>query len=191
MSESATGVVKWAGGKDIKGRTYFSFSLVDVDGFFRCGTDNPNVNKGDSVSFNYDIDPKWGNQVDKNSIKVVDSAPAQAPASKGTSAGTAVSRDDYWANKEAADVDRQKIISLQAATNIATNIVTAALSADILALPTKKAEKFDALVAMVNQVADDLVVRYVSAPAHVDKLVEQTAVMAEEAKNYGGDVDDS
>lgn len=192
MSEVVeSAVVKWAGGKDIKGRTYFSFNLVDVDDFFRCGTNDPNVKKGDMITFKYDIDPKWGNQVDVKSVEVVDKAPEQkaAPAAK-KNAGTAVGRDDYWANKEAADVDRQKIISLQAATNIATNIVTAALQADVLPLPTKKAEKFDALLAMVEQVADDLVVRYVNAPQRVDELTAEVAQPANNNNNYGSNVDD-
>ena len=189
MSEQLQGVVKWAGGKDIKGRTYFSFNLVDVDDFFRCGTNDPKVNKGDSISFEYEIDPKWGNQVDTKSVKVSDSAPKQKSAASPS--GSGIGRDEYWANKEAADVDRQKIISLQAATNIATNIVVAALQAEVLPLPAKKAEKFDALLAMVEQVADDLVVRYVNAPEHVDDLVVMHAQQEPvDKKNYGGDMDD-
>lgn len=188
MSEKLIGVVKWAGGKDIKGRTYFSFNLVDIDGFFRCGTNDPKVSAGDTVSFAYEIDPKWGNQVDTKSIEVVDSAPTTTTKTPAAG-GKAVGRDEYWANKEAADVDRQKIISLQAATNIATNIVTAALAAEVLALPAKKAEKFDALLAMVNTVADSLVVRYVNAPLHVDLLCAEEDATPPSA-NYGDDISD-
>ena len=190
MSEQATGVVKWEGGKEIKGRTYFSFNLVDVDGFFRCGTKQPKLSKGDTVSFTYEIDPQWGNQVDVPSVKVVDSAPKGVTTPQaGGGSGKAVGRDDYWANKELADVDRQKIISLQAATNIATNIVVAALAAEVLPLPAKKAEKFDALLAMVETVADTLVVRYVNAPSRVDEL---TTINKQEpqGKNYGDDISD-
>lgn len=186
------GVVKWAGSKDIKGRTYFSFNLVDIDGFFRCGTRDPNVNKGDAIEFTFEVDPKWGNQVDTKTVKVVDSAPEVAPAPLVQPASkVAVGRDDYWANKELADVSRQKIISLQAATNTATSIVTAALAADVLPLPTKKAEKFDALVFMIHELADFLVVRYTTAPAHVDLLVlDDSMKEVEDNKNYGGEMDD-
>lgn len=192
MSEQV-GVVKWMGGKTIKGRTYYSFNLVDVDGFFRCGQDEPQIKKGDMISFSYETD-QWGDQVDKKSIVVLDEVKEEVKAAapvKKQSGGTAVGRDDYWANKEAADVDRQKIISLQAATNIATNIVTAALAADALSLPAKKAEKFDALLAMVEQVADDLVVRYVNAPAHIDELVAgAVSKPKQDNNNYGSELDD-
>ena len=76
--------------------------------------------------------------------------------------------------------------------NIATNIVVAALDKDILPLPAKKGDKFDALLSMVEEVADGLVVRYANAPALVDALVEaeESNTTNNNNNNYGSDVDD-
>ena len=63
-----------------------------------------------------------------------------------------MSKDD-WAKKD-------KMIQLQSAMNTAIALCAAAVANDLVALPTKKADKFDAFVALVDEEAERLHKQY-------------------------------
>lgn len=65
-----------------------------------------------------------------------------------------MNKDQYWENKEKRDVRVQRQIQHQASRNSAIELVKVAVQADALALPAKKADKMDALVALVNELTD-------------------------------------
>jgi len=183
-----TGRVGWVGSKKLSGRMYYSFNLIGVkDMFFRTGTVDTGLVKGDQVSFEYSED-NYGLQVDVKTV-VKDSAPS-ATQNAPPVAGVAT-KDNYWEKKGQDDKIRQHIISYQAATNTAIKVVETAIQLDILPKPTgsKIADKFDSLVALIEQVADDLVLKFENAPEHIKELKAMTQV-AEEATNVEGDLSD-
>jgi len=164
-----TGRVGWVGSKKLSGRNYFSFNLVGVkDMFFRTGTVDTGVVKGDEVSFEY-VEDKWGLQVD---VKSIVKASAPAATQNAPDVGKVATKDNYWDKKAQDDKVRQHIISYQAATNTALKVVETAISLDILPKPSgsKIADKFDSLMSMVEQVADDLVLKFENAPNHIKEL---------------------
>lgn len=167
--DSAQGVIGWAGAKRYGGKTLYSFKFDGSDTFYRCGEENPNVSQGDVVSFTYKTD-KSGNFVcDVKSIQKTGGAPQQA-ASPKKSGGT----------KYQADDDRQKVISLQAATNTAVAMTKVAVEAGMLKLGAQ-GKQFDAFKAVVDKLADELVVKYMNAPTHVTALLAQGVETANEA----------
>ncbi len=183
-----TGRVGWVGSKKLSGRNYYSFNLIGVkDMFFRTGTVDAGLVKGDQVSFEYE-ENQYGLQVDVKSI-VKDATPSatqNAPA-----VGKVATKDNYWEKKAQDDKIRQHIISYQAATNTALKVVETAIQLDILPKPagSKIADKFDSLLAMVEQVADDLVLKFENAPAHIKEL-KAISQVADSAEDVDGGISD-
>ncbi|AUR81854.1 hypothetical protein NVP1015O_40 [Vibrio phage 1.015.O._10N.222.51.E5] len=78
-------------------------------------------------------------------------APAnRAPAPSGGVAG----KDDYWNKRAEDDKKRQKCIEYQSSRNTAVELVGHLLKAELVALPTKKADKMDAVLALVDTLTD-------------------------------------
>lgn len=80
-----------------------------------------------------------------------------------------MNKDEYWANKEARDLEKDAyfkekddIIAHQACQNTAIAFVKLALDAGVVALPTKgtKGEKYDALIALVDEEAERLYTKF-------------------------------
>jgi hypothetical protein len=180
MAKMASGKVTYVGSKVFKGRTYWSFKIDSMpDDFFRTGLVEPNFAKGKVISFNYEV-TQYGNEVDVASIVHVDTdSPPTAHVSPvagkpDARADKSNPKDKYWEDKAKDDLDRQKIISYQAATNTAVAIIQIAISQDALPVAGKtKADKWESIRSLVAGVADDLVVTYMNAPAHVDSLVQE------------------
>jgi hypothetical protein len=177
MNKTASGKVTYVGSKVFKGRTYWSFKIDSKpDDFFRTGLEEPNFAKGKVISFDYEV-TQYGNEVIVPSIVHVDveAAPKASVAPKAAKVASESGRnpkDEYWEKKAQEDIDRQKIISYQAATKTAITIINAAVALDILPVVGKsKPEKWESLNALVTAVADDLVVKYMNAPAHLDELL--------------------
>jgi hypothetical protein len=119
---------------------------------------------GDKVKFEFE-ENQYGKQVKMDTLKVKaitepsedkkqDSGPKRTfGGSKQTSGG----RDDYWAKKEEFDKTvTQPLIMRQSANNIAATLVVAALEKDILPLPGKKADKWEAYMLCYNQVRNEV-----------------------------------
>jgi hypothetical protein len=173
MGYQYEGVVDFVNHKDMndrfKGGTVrlYSFRLQGVDQWFNCSSKAPNFGKGQTIKFNMK-----GKNVDMDSVVIVEDAPAAAaPAPAGVTTGTAgtssagISRDDYWANKEARDIERDERyktvaeprMALSVATECAAQVISAGLASDSIGFGnTAKSKRQDLLVEAVKHVALEL-----------------------------------
>lgn len=153
-------------GQDI---VLYSFKLEGMNKWFRTGTNSPGVKEGDNIQF-----VENGNTVDVASIQQVASSEVQQaprPAGGGSSKpvkGGQLARDDYWANKEERDKEREvydktvrsPMIEYQSARKDATALVVAALNQDALSFGnTAKSKQLGMLIDFVEQVTVELVGR--------------------------------
>lgn len=153
---NVTGVVKWVGSKAVRNSTLWSFSVEGNTEFFRCGFTKPNINKGDNVTFEYEVN-QYGNQVNAKDIRVLGSAPAQAARAAPTQQVSGGSKDDYWKKKEENDVVKDASIQYMACTNTAVSILKLAQDAGVLTLGAgAKANKLDTLLQQVYLIRDEL-----------------------------------
>jgi len=180
------GFVKNTGSKDFKGTTYYNLFLEDDKELYRCGTNEPDVQKGDYVKLT-GIKDDYGYQVkDLEEAEAPAKAPrkAKAPAKDSprteTSKTEKMSKDDYWVQKAAQDAERQTVISYQTATNTSVEVVNAALAQGFLPMAGKsKEDKFEVYVGMVEKVAAHFFNKYRMAAsesflAEMNKLLEET-----------------
>jgi hypothetical protein len=175
----ASGSVGYIGSKVFNGRTFHSFKLDGDDNWYRTGMQAPEFKKGDVLSFPYEIN-QYGNQVDLKDVTVMhsaDSTPTETTVRGNKSYAkkpSGSSRDEYWENKAKEDIDRQKIISYQAAMNTAVNIVQVAVALDALPISgSTKPKRWESLNAVIQGVAQDLVRSYMAAPQTVAELMEE------------------
>lgn len=184
---NVSGVVKWVGSKAVRNSTLWSFTIEGNDEFFRCGFAQPKINKGDNVSFNYEVN-QYGNQVKATDIKIL--APSQAPVqtSRGSSTSSVGGKDDYWKKKEENDVVKDVSIQYMACTNTAVSILKLAQDAGVLALGTgAKAGKLDALLQQVYLIRDELYTQVLTAR---DKAAKGEVVVGETgSEEVSGDDD--
>lgn len=140
-----------------------AFNIRVDDDWYGYGFNKPAFNKGDTISFDFQQRGNFKN-VDAKTVQVGASAPAQqaAPASGGSA--PAKSGRDFGANQVA--------IQYQASRNSAIALVSAALAAGEVTLPTKKGDRLDALLALV----DDLTDQY---HAKTDQVVKAGGVILE------------
>jgi hypothetical protein len=162
--ERGFGVVEKTTTKPYKGKTYYGFKLVGDDTLYRTGQINSNLENGVKVSFNYEV-TDYGPMVDVKSVKAYQGK-ASAP--------TTGNKDDYWKNKELADVTRQKQISYQAATNTAVSMVNFAVDKGYIKIGAKAS--LEAYVASVVQLAGEIFNNYQTVPFGKEK---QPAASAE------------
>lgn len=84
----------------------------------------------------------------------------RAPASTGQrqpqpparSPGGGMSKDDYWSRKEERDLEVQKAIQYQASRNAAIAVLDVMLKAGAVKLPSKQADQYDAVLAVVDEI---------------------------------------
>ena len=153
---NVSGVVKWVGSKAVRNSTLWSFSVEGNTEFFRCGFTKPNINKGDNVTFEYEVN-QYGNQVNAKDIRVLGSAPPQAARTTPTQQVSGGSKDDYWKKKEENDVVKDASIQYMACTNTAVSILKLAQDAGVLTLGAgAKANKLDTLLQQVYLIRDEL-----------------------------------
>ena len=153
---NVSGVVKWVGSKVVRNSTLWSFSVEGNTEFFRCGFTKPNINKGDNVTFEYEV-AQYGNQVNAKDIRVLGSAPPQAARSAPAQQMSGGSKDDYWKKKEENDVVKDASIQYMACTNTAVSILKLAQDAGVLTLGAgAKANKLDTLLQQVYLIRDEL-----------------------------------
>lgn len=183
---NVSGVVKWVGSKAVRNSTLWSFSIEGNNEFFRCGFTKPNINRGDNVTFEYEVN-QYGNQVNAKDIRVLAGAPPQAAPSASAAPYTpqAGSKDDYWKKKEENDVVKDASIQYMACTNTAVSILKLAQDAGVLALGSgAKAGKLDTLLQQVYIIRDEL---YTQVMAARDKVAKgEDAVGESESIHVGG-----
>lgn len=146
----------------------YSFQIESEKRYFRTGTNKPGIKAGEAISFV--ADAKSGN-VDIKSIKEVNPDEVEAPKPKrggGKSfGGGGGGNTKYWEDKARRDQEvTEPRISYSAAQKNATELVTAALAADILSFgQAAKGKKLDMLVDFVEQTTVRLAQLQMNAPA--------------------------
>ncbi len=158
MANKTQGVVKRIYTKEVgaKKTKTFSFQIDGDPAYYRLNFTSPadvGIREGANIEFSWN-QGQYGPDVDVKSI-VQSSAPVAAKPAYAAKGGN--TKDDYWAKKEAYDKEvTAPIIHFQSAYNVAATIVTQALAKDILPLPAKAGDKFDAYLEMVHTVQQDL-----------------------------------
>lgn len=123
-----------------------NIALKMDDGQFYGGFKNADktltsVNQGDSVTFEFETNGKF------NNIKPGSIQKGAASAAPAKAKGGAPQQSNF-------NDTRQLSIHYQSSRNAAIAFVEAAIKADALALPAKKGDKFDALLALTKEVTD-------------------------------------
>lgn len=77
----------------------------------------------------------------------------QAPSQGGAPASSG--KDKYWEDKEKRDIITQRAIQLQACRNSAIAAIDSMLKAEVVKLPAKQAEKYDAYLALLAKLTGD------------------------------------
>jgi hypothetical protein len=180
------GVVGKINKKPYEGKTLTSFALKGQDGWYSLGERAPTFQEGDSIQFSsitkgryqyaQDIQP-WvdGGATSSPGVAEVANASRQAPAggfrkSFGAARGGAQEKDKYWADKETRDIERERYqrevtqprIEIQAARNAAIAAATVMWEKEIVKIPTKQADKYDAFLALVETLTDDFITKTAS-----------------------------
>jgi hypothetical protein len=175
------GEVAAASSKQLPSGTYYSFCVDDV--WYRTGREDSGVQKGYRVKFDFTED-KYGKHAENIQFKAGEAPPADAKKPYGGGKKSsydpqeAKRREKYWAEKELRDIENQKRISYQAATNTALAIVTAAMEKELVAVPKGKnlGAKFEAFQAMVDEEAERIFRIYDAIPANYEALVASDEV---------------
>jgi hypothetical protein len=167
---TVTGTVKWVGSKTVRNSQLWSFTIQESEEFYRTGFDKPNINRGDVITFDVEVN-QYGNQVKAKSIKIAEAAASAAPpAAGGGSRAVEGGKDAYWKDKEAKDVIKDAAIQFLSCTNTAVSIVKLASDVGVLTLGAgNKGSKMDALLAQIYTVRDELFQQAEEARAKVAK----------------------
>lgn len=127
---------------------------IQVDGNWYGGMfDDPGCNEGDTVSFECSQNGRFMN-VAKGTLQVVKNQPTQPAAQGGGGGGNAGNREAYWDNKAKQDEARQTSIAYQSARKDAIEIVKTVVEQDLITQPTKKADKYDWVLGLVDVLTD-------------------------------------
>jgi hypothetical protein len=176
MSE-VIGVVARVTDKVLPSGTYWSFVLDGDPQWYRTGRDKPKFEAGYKVKFNATED-KYGTHCDLKTVEFREgeAPPAAAPAKAAGGKSDYQLRTAYWDAKELRDIENQKRISYQAATNTAIALVNAALASEAIVLPASKAKgkRFEVLTEIVTTEADRIYAVYAAAPDNHAALVAGT-----------------
>jgi hypothetical protein len=186
-AEYIEGTVNKVGSKRVGKNTYYNFTLVDDDTLYRTGTEEPDIARGDIIAFEV-TESEYGWDVDFDSIEITgeEDLPEEKPRrskkkasrkktsskkksskkaprrSGGKSGAGGTTKDDYWKNKEQADIARQRSISYNAALNTALEMVSKEYELGIAVLKKtgKVQDKVDAFEALVMEKAEELWVKF-------------------------------
>lgn len=150
------GKVQFLNAKEWNGKTLYSFKLADQQPLFMCGTDKPELNQGDYITFEAKENARGQLQVN---VKTIRAKTAEV-----------VTPDKPWNNwqRPQGDDKRQRTIEYQAARNSAIAAADVILSHQALKLPAKEAAKYEVVMALIADLTK--------------KFFEETATLGEVAK---------
>lgn len=158
---NAKGYVTLVSNRPFNGTMLYSFRVSTEDKYFRTGSIDPNISKNDFIQFDY-VEKNGNYSVVLPSLKHVareESSPAPSASGGTGSARGVVGRDDYWANKEARDVEKDKVweatnlrIQYQSARNAAISVVDILVRDKILKL--SDAAKADNVAVVLGKIDD-------------------------------------
>lgn len=155
------------------------FFNIKVNGaWYGAGKKSPQCSEGDFVKFeeqSKEVGDREYLNVVPGTLEVT--TPPKTAVAVTPAPASAVTKDDYWTNKEARDIKVQKKIEFQAARNTAVAAATALLAANVIP-GTKGADKMELFLSLV----DELTLRYNADTEHfvtsgsLKRLVETEAV---------------
>lgn len=186
--------------KQWNNKTFYS---LKVNGeWYSTGVKRP-PSEGTYVEFEYETNARGYKDV-KGSITTstsVSGSGATGSSPRGTGNAVAgakfVTKDDYWTNREARDLDVQKVIQLQAARNAAIETVKILVApvivdgkAEYIVKPPAQAKRKEWVEAMI----DELTQKFVEAnnpvklnnPGKGDTVDEQIAAMEKDEPAVAG-----
>lgn len=162
------GTVKWSGGTPVKGKTLWSFTLKEEDGFFGCGISDPKVKKGDIIEFDYEIVNGRATVV-IDTINLLSSAPSDR-ASGHSSTGSESSKANgggggnaqYWEEKTKRDIENDEYrrsndvrIQYQSARNAAIEVAGILIAAGLIQIPEKKGAGYDVVMGKIEDLTNE------------------------------------
>jgi 2C-methyl-D-erythritol 2,4-cyclodiphosphate synthase len=142
------GVVYRVFEKPTKFGKMYSVKLMDDPQYYGTGRNAPPVREGQQVQFNASQNERGYWDADVKSFKVVEASVSAAPSARSSIKVNA--KDDYWTRKEERDLLNDKLRNIGAARNTAIEFVKFIVAQEAVTLPTKKADKADALLALVE-----------------------------------------
>lgn len=146
----ATGIVGVVNERPGKYGPMYSIKLEGDETWYGTKGNKPNVNVGDSIEFNFSVNPRGYSDADPESISVVEAGAGPAPA-----AATATVAEPT-AGRVAHD-RKQAVIVYQSSRKDAIELIGLAEKLELLDLPKKGtvADKFNALRIFVDEATAD------------------------------------
>jgi hypothetical protein len=183
MSQQVEGVVKRVFTKNWQDKTFYSLALTNQEGLFGFGPTNPNAHPGDKVTFVSKTNAKGYLEAEKGTLKVTKGVEEvrsnDSVGAVGASAvpSSYVSKDTYWANKEARDVINDSKRELGASRNTAIAFIDLLVKHEAIKLPAgAKREGF--LVALL----EDYTATFMGIEKDRTAVVEKAAKPAKKAE---------
>lgn len=152
MSDNTQGTVEYVGRNKDNGM--YNIKLDDGE-WYGCGRDNPNVSKGDEIAFDFSMNGRWKNADVKTLEVVVKGAAAPAPV-KASGGSSNNSREDYWTNKAAIDVEVRKEIRYQASKKSAVEVVKFLVEQGTIDLGKVQKKQMSVFMNYVNGLAAEM-----------------------------------
>ncbi len=141
--------------REYAGKTFYTFVGQDGNKYGTKSKHPPPV--GSYIQFDYTISPKGYFEVDNWAFLPAEGATSNV-AKAAVAGAKAVSKDDYWANREERDIqwqERQAVtqatIELQSCRNTAVEFVKLLLEREAVPVPKTKADQEEYIVAMLNR----------------------------------------
>lgn len=156
------GYVQWVGSKPFGQRISWSLRLKNVDQWYNCGGQDPNVSINDHVEFDYTEKDGRG-YINMGSFKKLSSSPEvhQGTGSKDLAKSGNV-KEDYWNEKSRKDDSKDLRIQWQSARNAAIEVVGILVTNGSLKLPEKN--QSDAILGKIADLTDKFYKESASPP---------------------------
>ena len=151
MSETLSGTIE----KVNKNKGGF-YALLIADTWYGCGKSEPAAKEGDTVQFSYEMNGKFKNVKGDVEILSAGAAPANTSA-----AAVGTGKATNWDLKD-------KRITYLACRKDAIAIIQAMVDTTSLPLPTKKDERYEAILALVDELTSGFYSKVYSSPFEVE-----------------------
>jgi hypothetical protein len=168
------GIVGKISQNQFQGKVLSSFALKGQDGWYSLGEHAPTFKEGDSIQF--DVQQRGKYVYAKEIEPWTDGGATQAPSVAGTvgagsagfnrsaprrggysAGGKSDEEKSYWSNRDAKEIVTQRRIEIQAARNAAIATATVMFEKELVKVPTKQADKYDAFIQLVEQLTSEFI----------------------------------
>lgn len=131
-----------------KGKAYNI--ILDDDEMYGFGFQDPGLETGDKITFNYTQNGKYKN-VNKSSLQK--DGKAEVSKTSGGSGGNNA-KSNYWDKREEREIQKGEEIKHQGCRNSAIEAAKAAHELGLVKVPQKQADKLDAFLSLVDELTD-------------------------------------